>query len=534
MIDSVGESPGTRSSHSNGGVALQVPGERAVSRSTGLSIAAPSTLVFVLGAGALLRFVNINALGFNSDEAVYSGQAASLSGDPDLSLFFPIFRAHPMVFQYILSLAYTIFGVHDIIGRSLVAIVGLATILLVYRAGTDLYGQGVGLVAATLMAVMPYHVIVTRQVLLDGPLTFCTTLTLVLLIRFALTGRTIYLMGVGAALGLTFLTKETGFVLATAAFAFLALTPQIQVRFWPLVGAGISMMIPILMFPLSVALAGKSDTARSYLVWQLLRRSNHTWDFFPTVVPPAMGWFVLLAAAVGLMALRSQRTWRETLLIAWIVLPTFVFQIWPVKGFQYLLPVAPAVAILAARTLVLWRPRWFTRPGWRLPWLNIIATVLVVVSIALPAWRAGADQNATSRMAGAGGIPGVREAGEWIDVNTPEGAVFAAIGPSMANLVQYYGHRKAYGLSVSTNPLHRNPSYFPVSNPDAAFRYGEIQYLVWDSFSASRSPFFESTLLRYVDKYNATEVFAFTIPGVTSANGTIGEQRIIVIYEVRP
>ncbi len=71
------------------------------------------------------------------------------------------------------------------------------------------------------------------------------------------------------------------------------------------------------------------------------------------------------------------------------------------------------------------------------------------------------------------------------------------IGPSMANLVQYYGHRKAYGLSVSPNPLNRNPSYEPLVNPDRAIRDNELQYVVWDTFSASRSPNFSSSLLRY-------------------------------------
>ena len=35
------------------------------------------------------------------------------------------------------------------------------------------------------MALMPYHVVVSRQVLLDGPMTLFATLTLVLLARFA-------------------------------------------------------------------------------------------------------------------------------------------------------------------------------------------------------------------------------------------------------------------------------------------------------------------------------------------------------------
>lgn len=510
---------------------LIAPVERTpvLTRARGLLTVATATLILMVVLGTALRFWNINALGYNSDEAVYTGQAAALSGDPQLSTFFPIFRAHPMVFQFTLSLVFSVFGVHDIIGRSMVAILGIVTILLTYRAASDLYGQWTGVIAAGIMALMPYHVIVTRQVLLDGPLTFFTTLTLTLVIRYARTGKAGYLMGVGAALGLTFLTKETGFVLAAATFAFLALCPDIRIRFWPLVGAGICMMVPIFMFPVSIALAGRSDTAQSYLIWQLLRRSNHAWSFFPTVVPPAIGWLVMLAALAGLIALRKARTWRETLLLCWIIVPTVVFQLWPVKGFQYLLPIAPAVAILAARTIVHWRPQ----PRHRFlsfPHLNAIAGVLVLLSLAIPSWQAVDSVGATSRMAGAGGIPGVREAGAWIDANLPEDAVLVTIGPSMANMVQFYGNRRAYGLSVSTNPLHRNPSYQPLTNPDAAFRYGDVQYLVYDSFSASRSTFFFNSLNRYIKKYDAQEIWSYSVPTPGHPDGT----KIIVIYEVRP
>ena len=64
------------------------------------------------------------------------------------------------------------------------------------------------------------------------------------------------------------------------------------------------------------------------------------------------------------------------------------------------------------------------------------------------------------------------------------------VGPSMANILQFYGHRKAYGLSVSPNPLHRNPVVRAVNNPDRMIRDNELQYVVWDAFSAARSPFF--------------------------------------------
>ena len=103
-----------------------------------------------------------------------------------------------------------------------------------------------------------------------------------------------------------------------------------------------------------------------------------------------------------------------------------------------------------------------------------------------------------------------------------------AIGPSMANIIQFYAERKSYGLSVSPNPLHRNPVYEPVPNADLRLRNSEIQYLVWDSFSAGRTQFFSEKLLNFAERYNGRVVHTETV----EVDGV--EQPIIVIYEVRP
>jgi hypothetical protein len=103
----------------------------------------------------------------------------------------------------------------------------------------------------------------------------------------------------------------------------------------------------------------------------------------------------------------------------------------------------------------------------------------------------------------------------------------------MANIIQFYGHRKSYGLSVSPNPLHRNPSYEAVRNPDNLIRNNELQYLVYDSFSAGRSPFFAKSMMNYVDKYNGRVILEKTVP-VTRPDGSVEDKPIIVVYEVRP
>jgi hypothetical protein len=133
-------------------------------------------------------------------------------------------------------------------------------------------------------------------------------------------------------------------------------------------------------------------------------------------------------------------------------------------------------------------------------------------------------------LAGSGGIPGGRETGTWILENTPTGAQIMTIGPSMANVIQFYGHRKALGLSVSPNPLKRNPTYDAIINPDLQIRRNELQYAVWDSFSGSRSPFFEAKLLDYVQRYHGRPVHTESLP---SSDGGPSVP-IIVVYEVRP
>lgn len=504
------------------------------------ALASQWALMMILTAGAVLRLAHLNSRGLNSDEAVYAGQAAAIAGDPTLSQFFPIFRAHPLLFQFTMALIHPLVGYDgiDIAGRMLAVIIGLLTIIVVYKLGTLLYGRQVGLVGGLFIAVMPYHVIVTRQVLLDGPMVFFATLSLYLLARFASTRQPAWLYAASASLGLMVLAKETGIILVASIFIFLALSPEIRIRFRSLLLAMACLAIVMLPFPLSLQLSGggSSEKGGQYLAWQLFRRPNHDWTFYPTSVPPLLGILVVIAALAGLWLLRHERTWRERLLVAWIVVPVVFFQLWPVKGLQYLLPIAPPMAILAARTLVLWSPAIATKLHPRSilgPPVRVIAIVIVVLSLIMTSWQHIQPFESDVLLAGSGGMPGGRDAGLWIRNNTPEGSQFITIGPSMANVVQFYGHRRAFGLSVSTNPLHRNPSYEPIRNPDLQLRNAELHYIVWDSFSASRSTFFSESLERYIKRYNG-RVIHTEYASVRTESGETTTRPIIIIYEVHP
>ena len=498
-------------------------------------------IVFLaMASGAFLRLWEINAIGYNTDEAVYSGQAAAIAGVPGLKDVFPVFRAHPLLFQFILSLVYKYYHFDDLVGRLLAVTLGLATIFLVYRLGKLLYGGIPGALAALFVALMPYTVVVSRQVLLDGPMTFFSTLTIYTLAMFGTTQKARWLYAAAIAMGLTVLSKETSIILLGAIYTFLALSQELRVRLRDLIIAPILMVCVIAPFPISLTLAGGGGTGRSYLIWQLFRRSNHDAAFYLQNVPVAIGLLVVAAAALGVLILWRQNSWKEKLLLAWIAVPSIFFELWPVKGFQYLLPIAPPMAILAGRLLgYSWsairnrqRPLLKSRVSLP-PFVSWLASAAIVASLAFASWQRIQPQVSSEFLAGTGGVPGGREAGAWIQSNVPAYAQFMTIGPSMANIIQFYGARKAYGLGVSPNPLHRNPSYEPIVNPDARIRDAELQYAVWDSFSAARTPFFANKLMAYVKKYNGVVVHTESV-AFTDANGNMVTKPIIVIFEVRP
>jgi len=486
-------------------------------------------LAVITAVAAVFRFRELGAVGFNSDEAVYTGTAASLAGNESMRSLFPVFRAHPLLMQ--LAVSFTEHGrITDWAPRAIAASVGVGTVLATYALGRKLYGPGAGLVAAGLLAVMPYHVVVSRQVLLDGPMTLLSLLVLYCVIRYSESASLSWMLATGAALGATALCKETSLVLLGGLYAFFALTPAVRIRLGHVLAMFAMLALVIIAFPLALAASGRANTGQHYLLWQLFRRPNHGYLFYFQQVPPALGWLVLAFGIAGLFWLRRENTWRERLLLCWVLVPIAFFTVWPVKGYQYLLPVAPVAAILAGRTI--WRlgsvSLLRSRPVLTFA-VPLLVAVLVAGTLTLTSWPKLSGQGST--LAGTGGVAGGREAGRWLAEHVPADATLLTIGPSMANILQFYGDHRAYALSVSPSPNGRNPSYVPVPNPDLAIRQGQFQYLVWDAYTARRTPSFAKKMTELVDRFHGIAVYTATSQS-GSPNSPI-PYATVVIYQVR-
>jgi len=512
----------------------------------------------ILGLAAAVRLLNLERFGFNSDEAVYSGQAAALAGHTDYAHLFGVFRAHPLLVHFIVSLVYRVTGVNDVAPRLVSVAFGVGLVAVGGAIGTVVRGRLVGLLTMLFIAISAYPVAVSRQMLLDGPMAFFFALTLLFLALYVRQprGRTLY--AAACAAGLAFLSMETAILMVPAILVFFMLARDVPLKLRDLAISSLIYALTIAPFPLSLVLTGGSKLAKEFFIWQVLRRPNHDYSFYLTVIP-SMGIPLVALAVIGLITALRRRRGLDVLIVSLAVVVVAFFEAWPVKGFQYLIPLITPLALLAADGLVS-LSRWvahaldrFSVPhasasAWsRLALVGTCSVVLGVGSIGVVATPAtailGTDSDQTAPAAtpkaaftftaGTGGLEASRPVGKWIRENTLSDAHFLTVGPSFANIIQFYGGRRALALSVSPNPLRRNPTYDPVENPDLSIKTNAIQYLVYDSYSAARTPFFAHRLMQFVHKYNGILVYADYQP-VQNADGHTVQAPVVLIYEVHP
>ena len=520
------------------------------------SALATLAVVIVAAIAASLRLAQLTQFGFNTDEAVYSGQAAALAGNQQYTAMFGVFRAHPLLVHFLVSLIYRVTGINDVAPRVLSAVFGIALVLVVGAVALVAYGRLAGLIAMAFAAVTPYAVTVSRQMLLDGPMAFFAGLTILFLALYVRRPHRILLYSAAAAAGLAFLAKESAVLIIPAVIVFMLLARDVPFRLRDIaITAGVY-VLTVSPFPLSLLLGGGTGNAQQFFVWQILRRANHDPAFYWDKVVPSVGLPIILLAIVGLGVALWRRRGIDVLIVALCLVTIGFFELWPVKGFQYLIPVVTPTVILAALG-VIWLgtavgaaynrifrlpPRtviWAARTAVVAASVGVLAigsvTVVAAPAPTLLATDSSDDltQPAYGFVAGTGGLKASRPVGVWIKAHTLPNSRFMTIGPSFANIIQFYGERRAVALAVSPNPLHRNPSYTPIENPDKAIKTGAIQYLVYDSYTASRTKFFTSHLLSYVAKYKGILVYADYQP-VHRADGTTKQAPVVLIYEVHP
>lgn len=161
-------------------------------------------LVVICALGAFLRFYQLQSIPFGLfyDEAMNGLDAARVIQERVYPVYFEDNYGRGALFIYLLALSFKLFGVSVLPMRLVTATLGVLTILAFYFLFRQLFGPGLGLIGAYLVATSRWHINFSRVVFDAVLLPLLAALSFYFLFKgLRSLGRTDFLWG-GLALGL--------------------------------------------------------------------------------------------------------------------------------------------------------------------------------------------------------------------------------------------------------------------------------------------------------------------------------------------
>jgi len=439
-------------------------------------------LCAVIGLAASLRLWNLGGVGFRGDEAVYAGQAAILAGANAMRRHFILLsrgNSNFLLYQQAVALVFRAIGVSDVAARVVAALCSTLTVPVTFLIAKTLHGRRAALYAALLLALSSYSVALGRLALLDSTLTLLFSLGILFLVRWEQTRKNIYLYAFAAAAAFTIQAKVVGSLLLVAFVLYLLLT-----RSWRalslrgvLIAAGV---FAVCLTPVIVQLAANSREFSEFLSASSHRVSRVPWYYYVRTLVRYEGVVIVALWGVGIVAALVRRSRADLAPVIWFVVLAGFYQFYPLKAFNYLLPVVPALCILAGCLLASLPVRTLPRAA--------LAAVLVlgVVASAIPGQR---------RTLGDDSYGGLREAGRWLAAHAPRRAGVMTISHGSAQYVfSFYERLDAYpfgrfrlptvlpgGNVVNASPTRdaSTPRDWVAFWPPRLIGTGKVQYLVY-------------------------------------------------------
>jgi 4-amino-4-deoxy-L-arabinose transferase-like glycosyltransferase len=296
-------------------------------------------------------------------------------------------------------------------GRITTALLGTATIALLFALGTRLYGRKTGFLAAMMYAVAPLAVVHAHFLTVDVPATFFVTFALLCASRLLTTPTRKNYVLAGIACGLCAATKyNTGLVLAAPLmahflnrrFAYSSTNENIASPPSGFLGRGaggegLLLLIGVALLTFLIACPGPwlnwntfwngtyHGTGVRYELFEHSRQGHGPqfeqtglgWVYHLLVsLPYGMGILLLLLSLVGVAYACRQRTKGDLILLAFFLLYYLATGLSAVRFARYMLPLFPVLCLFAARFVC--EP--FPRPRPRLV-LYAIGCVVTLVTL---------------------------------------------------------------------------------------------------------------------------------------------------------
>ncbi|NTV91042.1 MAG: hypothetical protein HGA22_11895, partial [Clostridiales bacterium] len=147
------------------------------------------TVVVVIGAVLRLYLLDSAPAGFNQDEASigYDSWAIANFGMDRNGYHFPVYpvawgAGHGPLYTYIAAIFIKIFGLSPLVYRLPVALMGVASLPVFHLLLKKLHSRLAGYIGLTFLAIMPWHVMLSRWGLDSNPLPFVVLVAVYLLV----------------------------------------------------------------------------------------------------------------------------------------------------------------------------------------------------------------------------------------------------------------------------------------------------------------------------------------------------------------
>lgn len=486
------------------------------------------SLIVIIALGFFLRCWDLGWNGFNGDESIYSGQAASLLGEEDYLKDFAVFRAHPLLLQSLLSVGFALFGIHDTVARMIPVIFGTLTIFMTYLLARELFDRKVGLVSSLVLALLPFHIVFSRQVLLDVPLSFFVILFLYFITRFKITERHIYSYWTGVSCGLCLISKEVGIIMFPIFIAYSFINHSLKVRKFVVFLIGFAFGI----VPYVSLLLLRRDAVNAFFTYanfQVNREATILSDrYINILIHEAFGYVLSVLIIVSVVLILKEcrstgsRKYRDQIILLVISLGTlFLFyQLLPSQGDRFLITLMPIGVILGCSFLV---TNYVTRLNRRKVIYIFLVPLIILsnnffISKVLPVDDLRLSDNI--------GTPWKREVALWIKNNTPPDANVLTAQMTMANVIRFYSNHEVYTFEISSNP-----SYVRLDNPALLILNKNVSMIVEDIDPALERNSAVADLKKYRAYFNPQLVY--TAYKYSTENGIDQKIPMIAVYQLR-
>ncbi len=335
-----------------------------------------------------------------------------------------------------------------LLGRLVSAVLGTASVYLVYRLGRTAYGRPAGLLAALFLAVLPLHVAYSHMAVTDVAATAISLLALVALDEAARGRGRRWLIAGAAAAGLATSTKyNLGMLVLPATVAAVyacggeaasrvadggrAARVWLRLLAARLYGPMLAAFILGSPFVLLDAPRFAGDfirqnriQSRGWLGYENV--PNGFWYNLATNLTGTLGVALLVLVLAGVAWALWRRTRLDLMLAPYVIVYFVYVSTWKALADRYLLPILPLLVLLAARLCM----EALRLEGRRRQVALPLVALVVIAALAAPL-------TATARFdLGLSGADTRLLAKEWVEGNVPSGSVIAAenYGPPLVSV----------------------------------------------------------------------------------------------------